>query len=261
MSKSRRPKLKLDPQGLLPAIVQDANTGAVLMLAYMSPESLDRTLRTGSSYFWSRSRRSLWRKGAQSGHTQRVTAAALDCDRDTVLLQVEQKNGACHTGSYSCFFTPITPPAARSASSAASPIILAEPWRPLLDRVWAVVMGRKRRPKRYSYVSGLFAGGRDRILKKITEEAGELVIASKNGRAKEIVAETADLWFHTLVVLGYHDLAPQAVYDELARRFGQPPRPAATRTAKSKKRMAPGGVGRRGASPPARASAPARANR
>jgi phosphoribosyl-ATP pyrophosphohydrolase/phosphoribosyl-AMP cyclohydrolase len=209
----RRPKLKLDAQGLLPAIVQDARTGAVLMLAYMSPEALDRTLRTGQSHFWSRSRRSLWRKGAQSGHTQRVTAAALDCDADTILLQVEQKNGACHTGRYSCFFTPITTSTA-----------LAEPWRPILDRVWRVVMGRKRSPKRQSYVSGLFAGGRDRILKKITEEAGELVIASKNGRTKEIVAEMADLWFHTLVVLGYHDLAPQAVYDELARRFGQPPR-------------------------------------
>jgi phosphoribosyl-AMP cyclohydrolase / phosphoribosyl-ATP pyrophosphohydrolase len=224
MSRSRRPKLKLDAQGLLPAIVQDAKTGAVLMLAYMSPESLDRTVRTGSSHFWSRSRRRLWRKGAQSGHTQRVVAIALDCDRDTVLLQVEQKNGACHTGRYSCFFQPLPSPARRKNASAPVAQAAADPWRPMLDRVWEVVMGRKRRPKRGSYVSGLFAGGRDRILKKITEEAGELVIASKNGRTKEIVEEMADLWFHTLVVLGYHELAPQAVYDELARRFGQPPR-------------------------------------
>jgi len=214
---TRRPKLKLDAQGLLPAIVQDARTGAVLMLAYMNPEALDRTVRTGQSHFWSRSRQSFWRKGAQSGHTQRVKAVALDCDRDTLLLQVEQKNGACHTGRYSCFFMPIRPPSSLSPG-------LAEPWRPMLDRVWAVVMDRKRRPKRQSYVSGLFAGGRDRILKKITEEAGELVIASKNGRPKEIVAEMADLWFHTLVVLGYHGLAPQAIYDELSRRLGQPPR-------------------------------------
>jgi phosphoribosyl-ATP pyrophosphohydrolase/phosphoribosyl-AMP cyclohydrolase len=224
MNRLRRPRLKLDAQGLLPAIVQDAKTGAVLMLAYMSPESLDRTVRTGSSHFWSRSRRRLWRKGAQSGHTQRVVAIALDCDRDTVLLQVEQKNGACHTGRYSCFFQPLTGPAGRTPSSATLARVAADPWRPILDRVWAVVKGRKHRPKRSSYVSGLFAGGRDRILKKITEEAGELVIASKNGRTKEIVAEMADLWFHTLVVLGEHDLAPQAVYDELARRFGQPPR-------------------------------------
>jgi phosphoribosyl-AMP cyclohydrolase / phosphoribosyl-ATP pyrophosphohydrolase len=224
MNRSRHPRLKLDAQGLLPAIVQDAKTGAVLMLAYMSPESLDRTVRTGSSHFWSRTRRRLWRKGAQSGHTQRVVAVALDCDRDTVLLQVEQKNGACHTGRYSCFFQPLTGPAGRTPSSAKLAQVAANPWRPILDRVWAVVKGRKRRPIRGSYVSGLFAGGRDRILKKITEEAGELVIASKNGRTKEIVAEMADLWFHTLVVLGEHDLAPQAVYDELARRFGQPPR-------------------------------------
>jgi len=234
-NQSRRPKLKLDAQGLLPAIVQDAKTGSVLMLAYMSPESLDRTVRTGSSYFWSRSRRRLWRKGAQSGHTQRVVAVALDCDRDTVLLQVEQKNGACHTGRYSCFFQPLGPVRQQRESSASPARTAADPWRSMLDRVWEVVMGRKRRPKRGSYVSGLFAGGRDRILKKITEEAGELVIASKNGRSKEIVAEMADLWFHTLVVLGYHDLAPQAVYDELARRFGQPPRQVRKRARKGRR--------------------------
>jgi phosphoribosyl-ATP pyrophosphohydrolase/phosphoribosyl-AMP cyclohydrolase len=236
MNPSRRPKLKLDAQGLLPAVVQDAKTGSVLMLAYMSPESLDRTLRTGSSHFWSRSRGRLWRKGAQSGHTQRVVAVALDCDRDTVLLQVEQKNGACHTGRYSCFFQPLAGRYGRKQSSAALGQSAADPWRPILDRVWGVVMGRKRRHKRGSYVSGLFAGGRDRILKKITEEAGEVVIASKNGRTKEIVAEMADLWFHTLVVLGYHDLAPQAVYDELARRWGRPPRSAKRATTRRGRR-------------------------
>lgn len=240
-SRTRRPKLKLDAQGLLPAIVQDARTGAVLMLAYMSPEALDRTVQTGQSHFWSRSRGSLWRKGAQSGHTQRVVAAALDCDADTILLQVEQKNGACHTGRYSCFFTPVAGSAGPAPSSSPA---LADPWRPILDRIWGVVMGRKRSPKRQSYVSGLFAGGRDRILKKITEEAGELVIASKNGRTKEIVAEMADLWFHTLVVLGYHDLAPQAIYDELARRFGQPPR-AVKKAPRRRGRSTPGASSRR----------------
>jgi phosphoribosyl-ATP pyrophosphohydrolase/phosphoribosyl-AMP cyclohydrolase len=243
---TRRPKLKLDAQGLLPAIVQDARTGAVLMLAYMSPDALDRTLRTGSSHFWSRSRRQLWRKGAQSGHTQRVVAVALDCDRDTVLLQVEQNNGACHTGRYSCFFTPLGKPALKdkasaspgASSSSGSGPALADPWRSILDRVWEVVRERKRRPKRHSYVSGLFAGGRDRILKKITEEAGELVIASKNGRAEEIIAEMADLWFHTIVVLGYHNLAPQRIYDELARRFGRPPR-SVKAAARRRSRRAP----------------------
>ena len=214
-------KLKLDAQGLMPAVVQDARTGAVLMVAYMNKEALERTLRTGASHFWSRSRKTLWRKGAQSGQTQRVLSAALDCDRDTLLLQVEQTNGACHTGRYSCFFQPLAVAGRRATAPAAPPA-----WAAILDRVSEVIAERKRTPMRESYVSELFAKGKDRILKKIGEEAGELVIASKNGRADRIIEETADLWFHTLVVLGYHGLSPQAVYAELTRRFGQPPRAA-----------------------------------
>lgn len=214
-------RVKFDTQGLLPAVVQDARTGAVLMVAYMNADALARTLRTGQSHFWSRSRRQLWRKGAQSGQTQRVVAAALDCDRDTILLQVEQTNGACHTGRYSCFFRPVAVSgrARRLAPAPPAPIDSA-----ILDRVWEVIVDRKRRPKRGSYVSALFAGGKDRILKKIGEEAGELVIASKNGRADEIIAEMADVWFHTLVVLGHHHVAPRQVYAELAKRFGRPRR-------------------------------------
>ena len=233
MPRLTRPKF--NAQGLLPAVVQDARTGAVLMVAYMNAEALTRTRRTGSSHFWSRSRRQLWRKGAQSGHTQRVVAAALDCDRDTLLLQVEQTDGACHTGRYSCFFHPvaIAGRSRRRAAPASSPSALwaAAGGSAILDRVWGVIVDRKRTPKRGSYVSELFAGGKDRILKKIGEEAGELVIASKNGRAERIVAEMADVWFHTLVVLGHHNLPPQRVYAELERRFGRPPRP--------RKRLAP----------------------
>jgi phosphoribosyl-ATP pyrophosphohydrolase/phosphoribosyl-AMP cyclohydrolase len=217
-------RVKFDAQGLLPAVVQDARTGAVLMVAYMSAEALALTLRTGSSHFWSRSRRTLWRKGAQSGQTQRVVAAALDCDRDTILLQVEQTNGACHTGRYSCFFHPVAVAGRSRRRSAVLSLPVAGGGSAILDRVWEVIVDRKRKPKRGSYVSGLFAGGKDRILKKIGEEAGELVIASKNGRAERIIAEMADVWFHTLVVLGQHNLPPQRVYAELERRFGRPPR-------------------------------------
>ncbi|MEW6325377.1 MAG: bifunctional phosphoribosyl-AMP cyclohydrolase/phosphoribosyl-ATP diphosphatase HisIE [Nitrospirota bacterium] len=210
-------RIKRDAQGLVPAIVQDARTGAVLMLAYMNDDALARTLRSGDSYFWSRSRRQLWRKGAQSGHTQRVVAAALDCDRDTLLLQVEQTDGACHTGRYSCFFYPLAVAGRRAPQDIG-------PWTAILDRVWEVIIDRKRRPKHGSYVSGLLAGGKDRMLKKIGEEAGELMIASKNGKADRIIEEMADVWFHTLVVLGYHNISPRRIYEELARRFGKPPR-------------------------------------
>lgn len=214
-------RIAFDQQGLLPTVVQDARTGAVLMVAYMNRQALARTLRTRKSHFWSRSRQTLWRKGAQSGHTQRVLSAALDCDRDTLLLQVEQTNGACHTGRYSCFFQSVALPSGRIGRPTKA---AREGWAPILDRVYDVVLDRKRRPKRDSYVSALLAGGRNRILKKVGEEAGELIIGSMNNRPAEIVAETADLWFHVLVLLGHHGIAPQQVYRELAKRFGRPPR-------------------------------------
>ncbi len=218
-------RLQLNADGLLPVVVQDVRTGAVLMVAYMNREAFERTRRTGRSHFWSRSRRQLWRKGAQSGHTQRVVSMALDCDRDTILLQVEQKDGACHTGRYSCFFQPVTMAGRRvGGRSGRSTRLTASVWRPILDRIYDVILDRKRRPTRTSYVSGLLAGGHDRILKKIGEEAGELIIGSKNKKPKEIVAEIADLWFHTLVVMGYHEIAPRLIYEELTRRFGRPPR-------------------------------------
>jgi phosphoribosyl-AMP cyclohydrolase / phosphoribosyl-ATP pyrophosphohydrolase len=216
-----KPRITFDRNGLLPTVVQDARSGAVLMVAYMNRQALARTLRTRQSHFWSRSRRQLWRKGAQSGHTQRVLSAALDCDRDTLLLQVEQTNGACHTGRYACFFRPMALPSGRVGRPSATP---AGGWAPILDRIYDVVLDRKRRPKRGSYVSALLAGGRPQILKKVGEEAGELIIGSMKNRPGEIVAETADLWFHVLVLLGHHGIPPRQVYQELAKRFGRPPR-------------------------------------
>ena len=227
----RRQSLKFNGEGLIPAIVQDARTGAVLMLAYMNRSAFSRTLRTGQSYFWSRSRQELWRKGAQSGNVQRVVSVMLDCDQDTVLLQVEQTNVACHTGRYSCFFNAVPLPRRRSGRGASSVPESAM----ILDRVYEVILDRKRHPKKDSYVSGLLTGGKDRILKKISEEAGELVLGSKNNRKKEIIGEAADLWFHSLVVLGFHDIPPQAIYRELAERFGRPPRPGSVPGVKKKK--------------------------
>ncbi|MBI3606676.1 MAG: bifunctional phosphoribosyl-AMP cyclohydrolase/phosphoribosyl-ATP diphosphatase HisIE [Nitrospirae bacterium] len=236
-------ELRFDRAGLISAVIQERDSGRVLMVAYMNRESLDLTLKTGFTHFWSRSRKALWKKGETSGHTQRVVSLRVDCDGDALLVEVDQEGPACHTGEASCFFR-------RSAdgrwtrddipvgSSVASPPVSAE--RTVLDRVYAVIRDRKAHPREESYVASLFQGGIDRILKKVAEEAGEVVIASKNGGRDAIVWETADLWFHTLVALGYHDISPQAIFDELERRFNAPARaitttrPATRRKSKGK---------------------------
>jgi phosphoribosyl-ATP pyrophosphohydrolase/phosphoribosyl-AMP cyclohydrolase len=228
---------------LIPAVIQERDSGRVLMVAFMSRESLDLTLNTGFTHFWSRSRKALWKKGETSGHTQRVVSLRVDCDGDALLVEVDQEGPACHTGETSCFFrrsadgrwTREAPPA---GSAVAAPSGSAE--RTVLDRVYAVIRDRKAHPREGSYVASLFEGGIDRILKKVSEEAGEVVIASKNGARDAIIWETADLWFHTLVALGYHDISPQAIFEELERRFNTPARamtttrPATRRTSKGK---------------------------
>lgn len=208
--------VRFDDAGLVPAVVQERGGGRVLMVAYMNRESLALTRRTGFTHFWSRSRGQLWKKGDTSGHVQRVVSIRLDCDGDTLLIEVDQEGPACHTGSDSCFFR-------RAAASRWIEEHVPE-GQAILARVYGVIQDRKAHPREGSYVSSLLTGGLDRILKKVGEEAGEAIIASKNGVAGRIVSETADLWFHTLVALGYHDVPPQAVFDELARRFGRPAR-------------------------------------
>ncbi len=206
--------LKFDDDGLIPTVVQDRSSGRVLMVAYMNRDSLTRTRSTGFTHFWSRSRKALWKKGETSGHTQRVAALRVDCDGDALLVEVDQTGPACHTGEESCFF--------RRLANGRWIKAPADPGPAVLDRVYDVIQDRKVRPRKGSYVASLFAGGIDRMLKKVSEEAGEVVIASKNGVHDHIVWEIADLWFHTLVVLGHHDLPPRAVFEELARRLGAP---------------------------------------
>ncbi len=205
--------LRFNKNGLIPAIVQDYRTNTVLMLAYMNEEALKATIETGMTHFWSRSRNKLWRKGETSGHIQIVKRILYDCDGDTLLVQVEQVGSACHTGNRSCFYRSLhekeSPPSLQEAS-------LAE----ILNKVYDVIVDRRDRPKESSYVSTLFSSGVDKILSKITEEAGELIISSKNNDREEIIYEAADLWFHTLVLLGYHGLTPQDIYKELERRYG-----------------------------------------
>jgi phosphoribosyl-ATP pyrophosphohydrolase/phosphoribosyl-AMP cyclohydrolase len=198
-------------QGLAPAIVQDANTGQVLMLAYMNAESLRRTLETGQTWFWSRSRRELWNKGATSGNTQRVVEIRADCDADTLLVRVQPAGPACHTGQQSCFYRHL-PDGARVGAPPTSGGVLAH--------LEAVVQDRKANPKPGSYTCQLLEAGLPRILKKVGEEAVEVLIAAQSEGDQRLVSELADLIYHALVLLAASDLAWADVEQELARRFG-----------------------------------------
>lgn len=205
--------LKFDDDGLIPAVVQDAHSLRVLMVAYMNRQSIERTIREGRSCFWSRSRKALWVKGETSGHFQAVQAVYCDCDRDCLLIQVDQTGAACHTGQKSCFFTRLSAelpggPAGEAAAEFS------------LDELYRIVQDRKASRREGSYTARLLSSGQDRVLKKVAEEAGEVMLASKNDDKDEIIREMADLWFHSLLVLAYHDIAPQAVIDELAHRHG-----------------------------------------
>jgi phosphoribosyl-ATP pyrophosphohydrolase/phosphoribosyl-AMP cyclohydrolase len=204
-----------DEQGLLPAVVQDWRDGTVLMVGWMNREALDKTLASKSVHFWSRSRKKLWEKGETSGHRLVLKDLFLDCDGDTVLVKAEPVGPTCHTGERACFFRRVGPDGTveeHKTTDAAGMI---------LDRVYRIILDRKASPQADSYVASLFKGGSDRILKKVSEEAGEVLLASKNGKREEVIYEVADLVFHTLLVLGYHDIAPEAIYQELAQRFGK----------------------------------------
>lgn len=207
-------RLHFDERGLLPAVVQDWRDGTVLMVGYMTREAVERTLVTQSVHFWSRSRNRLWEKGETSGHRLLLKDMFADCDRDTLLVKAEPIGPTCHTGERACFFTRLDGDAGDGTKTEAA-------WGGIVRRVYETIQERKRSPQSGSYVSRLFVGGADRMLKKVAEEAGEVLLASKNGKREEIISETADLLFHTLVVLGYHDVTPEEVYQELASRYGQ----------------------------------------
>lgn len=205
--------LKFDEQGLLPAVVQDWLDGTVLMLGYMNQDALSRTLATKSVHFWSRSRQKLWEKGETSGHKLLVRDLFIDCDRDTILVKAMPTGPTCHTGERACFFSTFT-------ENGQSPEKSSEAHGGILDGVLRIIAARRAAPQAGSYTTKLFEGGHDKILKKIAEEAGEVLIAAKGGKRQEIVHEVADLLFHTLMVLGYHDISLHEVYEELGRRYG-----------------------------------------
>jgi phosphoribosyl-ATP pyrophosphohydrolase/phosphoribosyl-AMP cyclohydrolase len=197
--------LRFDNQGLIPAVVQEAATGELLMVAWMDRVAVEATLRTGLAHFWSRTRRALWQKGETSGHVQHVQAVYVDCDADTLLVQVRQEGVACHTGHRTCFFRALAGPEPVTAT--------------MLDRLEGIVRDRKVTAPAGSYVGALLARGETAICRKIGEEAIEVLAAALGREGDErVVAEMADLWFHTIVLLAERGLTVRAVLEELARR-------------------------------------------
>ena len=199
-------QLRYDDRGLIPAIVQDYLDGTVLMLAWMNVESVQKTLDTGETWFWSRSRQELWHKGATSGHIQKVKSFRYDCDRDALLVGVEQVGDiACHTGERSCFF------------HNADGDVTAPPGD-TLSELFKVIGDRQNNPTDNSYTCQLFAAGDNKILKKLGEETVELVMACKDDEAEAIASEAADLLYHTLDALAHHKVDIKDVYRKLQAR-------------------------------------------
>jgi phosphoribosyl-ATP pyrophosphohydrolase/phosphoribosyl-AMP cyclohydrolase len=216
--------IEFGENGLLPAIVQDAESGEVLMLAYMNPRALAMTLETGQTWFYSRSRCELWHKGETSGNVQLVKELRLDCDGDALVVRVTQVgSGACHTGRRSCFHRVLTRDSAGGFrvefnQASADPADGETSTAAVLSDLHDVIVDRKARPVEGSYTCYLFNEGIDKILKKVGEECAETIIAAKNGTSAEIVYETADLLYHLLVMLAFFDIHPSEVFAELSRR-------------------------------------------
>lgn len=198
---------KLNEDGLIPVIVQDFRTAEILMMAYMNEEAYEQTLREGMMTYWSRSRRELWRKGDTSGHYQYVKSLDIDCDRDTILAKVEQIGAACHTGHRSCFYTNL----ASKAYDGRNPMTVFED-------VMATILERKENPKEGSYTNYLFDQGIDKILKKVGEEAAEIIIAAKNPDSDEVKYEICDFLYHMMVLMAEREVSWKDITKELAER-------------------------------------------
>ncbi|WP_414659472.1 bifunctional phosphoribosyl-AMP cyclohydrolase/phosphoribosyl-ATP diphosphatase HisIE [Acinetobacter courvalinii] len=235
-------EVKFDSNGLVPAIAQHHQTGRVLMVAWMNREALQLTAEKKQAVYYSRSRQKLWHKGEESGHFQTVHEIRLDCDADVIILQIEQHGGiACHTGRESCFYRKLTPqgweivdaqlkdPTAIYGASAkveAQDQVQNEQVD-VLAYLGRLMQERKNAKADNSYVASLYKKGINKILEKVGEESVESIIAAKDyavlaslENKHDLVYEVADLWFHSIVMLGYFDLDPQVVLDELARRQG-----------------------------------------
>lgn len=202
-------ELKFGEDGLIPVVIVNVQTGALLTLAYANREAIEKTMATGSTHLWSRSRGKLWRKGEESGNTQHVVGIVADCDRDALEYRVVPSGPACHTGEETCFHNPVF---SVSEDGKAGAFVRA------IAYLQRVIESRRGADPSQSYVARLFDSGVDRIGKKIGEEATELVIAAKNQTRQEIVWEAADLIFHTLVLLASEGISLDEIGAEFERR-------------------------------------------
>ncbi len=210
IEKEKLIQLRWDEKGLIPAIVQEYRTKKVLMLAYMNEESLAKTLESGQTCFYSRSRQSLWNKGETSGNVQEVKRIRYDCDCDTLLVEVIQRGNACHTGEYSCFFNQIC-----------DRIEKGEMRPEMITDLVKIIKDRRQNPKEGSYTNYLFDKGIDKILKKVGEETAEVIIAAKNPDKGELIYEISDLVYHVLVLMEMSGVTVEEIKTELTERFGK----------------------------------------
>ena len=211
-------KIKFDQRGLVPAIIQDYQSGQVLMMAYMNAESLEKTLSTGKTWFYSRSREALWMKGETSGHVQNVQELLYDCDEDTLLIKVEQIGAACHTGHYSCFYRnsdrdEVAPPVFDPGK-----VYNLQSGSGILYELYDVILDRQKNMPEGAYTTYLFEKGLDKILKKVGEENAEVIIASKNRDKSEVVYETSDLLYHLMGLLVEQGVSLEDIFTELKSR-------------------------------------------
>ncbi len=202
--------MKLNERGLMPAIAQDIDTGQVLMMGYMSPGALKRTLEGGQVWYYSRSREDLWHKGEVSGNYLNLKEAWVDCDSDTILMKVTPDGPTCHTGEPSCFFTPLDgmPEGFHSEEASAD----------ILEELFSTIQERKRDLPEGSYTAELLRRGVGRVAQKVIEEAGETALAAAQGDTDSLPAEAADLLYHTLVLLAASGVTPNQVWEELRSR-------------------------------------------
>jgi len=207
--------LKFDDKGLIPVVTQDFKTKDVLMVAYMNEEAFDKTIETGKVHYFSRSRSKLWLKGETSGHFQSVKAIKLDCDGDTILIEAEQIDAACHTGNRTCFYRTMNNGKWEETTEKAYDEKLSAG---ILQEVYDVIVDRAVHPKEGSYTNYLFTKGLDKILKKVGEETAEVIIAAKNNSKEELRYEVSDLLFHLMVLLVERGLTLEDIYGELKGR-------------------------------------------
>ena len=208
---SKNYELKFNDKGLIPAIVQDADTKNVLMLAYVNETSFKKTLETGETWFYSRSRQELWHKGATSGNTQKIEDIYYDCDQDTLLILVKPAGPACHTGETSCFYRKLAKSTEKNGENINN--------NDILELLYELISERKQELPEDSYTTYLFEKGIDKILKKIGEESAEIIIASKNEPKEELIYETTDFLYHLLVLLVEKEVSLDQIEKELQNRY------------------------------------------